>query len=153
MDIVETKRLYNEALSYPLAGVEVFKKFTLEELAAAYNGAGPDSWGDVPRKIVTSATVMFAPVVLWHDAEFTKSDGTKATFSRVASDWEANTSKVLERYYPAWTWKRLLPTFNKERAYWRAIKFCMDKAVKGDSAYSAWVAAHFKHSGKDSAKA
>ena len=66
---------------YQLAGREILDRFTPEEIAAEYNGAGPDSWLPIAREALTAVMELFKPVVLIHDMQFAQTLSTCTIFS------------------------------------------------------------------------
>ena len=78
----EIAELRQKCEDYQLAGREILARFTLEEIAAEYNGAGPDSWLPEAREILTKAMELFKPVVLIHDMQFAQSDGSDEGFAK-----------------------------------------------------------------------
>jgi len=141
-DLAEIKRLREKCAEYELAGREILDRFTLEELAEEYNGAGPDSWIPEARNILTKAMALFKPVVLIHDIQFAQSDGTEEGFTKTVDDWCANTKKIKAAEYPLWSWKMLKTSYRLTRAYWFGIMETANLAISTVSARRAWKSAH-----------
>lgn len=127
---------------YKLFGREITKKYLIAELKEICNGAGPDSWSELSREIVTQLMELFEPVVMIHDIRFQNSDGTKETFNEVASEWVKNCRRVFDAEYPLWTWKMLNPAYRAERAAWWVVMEAGNLAVSGKKAFAAWQAAY-----------
>ena len=147
-DLDELDELRRKCEEYNLAGREILDRFTLEELAAEYNGAGPDSWLPEARNILTKAMALFKPVVLIHDIQFAQSDGTEEGFAKTVDDWCANTKKIMAVEYPVWTWPWRLfnKNYRRELAYWTGVMGTVNLAISTRSAKEAWIAAHNKRS-------
>ena len=131
---------------YQLAGREILDQFTLEEIAAEYNGAGPDSWLPIAREALTAAMALFKPVVLIHDIQFAQSDGTDEGFAKTVADWCANTKKIMAVEYPVWTWRLLNKSYRINLAYWTGVMEAVNLAISTRSAKEAWIAAHNQRS-------
>ena len=145
-DFTEIEKLRIKCAEYGLVGREILDRFTLEELAAEYNGAGPDSWIPEARYLLTQAMVLFKPVVLIHDIQFAQSDGTDEGFSKTVDDWCANTKKIMAAEYPVWTWRLLDNNYRRELAYWTGVMKAVNLAISTRAAKEAWIAAHNKRS-------
>lgn len=145
-NLEEIASLKLECELYNLDGREVLDQFTLEEIAAEYNGAGPDSWLPVAREALTAAMHLFKPVVLIHDMQFAQSDGSDEGFAKTVDDWCRNTRKIKNALYPL-SWKILFDkryrcTFN----YWTGVMEATNIAISTPSAKNAWIAAFQKRS-------
>ena len=145
-DLAELDELRRKCEEYNLAGREILDRFTLEELAAEYTGAGPDSWIPEARNILTKAMALFKPVVLIHDIQFAQSDGTDEGFAKTVADWCANTKKIMAVEYPVWTWRLLNKSYRINLAYWTGVMEAVNLAISTRSAKEAWIAAHKKRS-------
>ena len=149
-DLAELDELRRKCEEYNLSGREILDRFTLEELAAEYNGAGPDSWIPEAREILTRAMTLFKPVVLIHDIQFAQSDGTDDGFAKTVADWCANTKKIMAVEYPVWTclWRLFNKNYRRELAYWTGVMGAVNLAISTRSAKEAWIAAHNRRSQK-----
>lgn len=147
-DLAELDELRRKCEEYNLSGREILDRFTLEELAAEYNGAGPDSWIPEARNILTKAMALFRPVVLIHDIQFAQSDGTDEGFTKTVDDWCVNTKKILAAEYPVWTcpWRLFNKNYRRELAYWTGVMGAVNLAISTQAAKEAWIAAHNKRS-------
>lgn len=138
----EIARLRQACKDYQLAGREILARFTLEEIAAEYNGAGPDSWLPEAREILTKAMELFKPVVLIHDMQFAQSDGSDEGFARTVADWCANTRKIKDAEYPVNWWKILFnKSYRMKVEYWTCIMESANYAISTKAAKDAWIAA------------
>lgn len=137
----EVVRICGLVEEYKLQGREIIGKYLKSEIQEIYNGAGPDSWIELGREVLTILMSLFKPAILIHDLDFDNSDGTEETFQKVTDRWKANCRAVLDANYPLLTWKQLMPEYRRERAYWYGVMVLGNKAVSGDSARAAWKAA------------
>lgn len=101
------KKLIELCEKYELEGLRTVEKYTLEELARIYNGAGPDSWIPAARDVLTDLMELFEPVVLIHDVQFSESDALHETFERTVDVWKQNCKKIFDAEYPLGTCRRL----------------------------------------------
>ena len=115
------KKLMELCEKYELEGLRTVEKYTLEELAQIYNGAGPDSWIPAARGVLTALMELFEPVVLIHDVQFSESDALHETFERTVDVWKQNCKKIFDAEYPLWTWRQLSASYRRRRAYWYGV--------------------------------
>ena len=136
------KKLMELCEKYELEGVRTVEKYTLEELARIYNGAGPDSWIPAARDVLTDLMELFEPVVLIHDVQFSESDALHETFERTVDVWKQNCKKIFDAEYPLWTWRQLSASYRRRRAYWYGVMQAGHLAISTHAAFKAWTAAH-----------
>ena len=136
------KKLMELCEKYELEGVRTVEKYTLEELAQIYNGAGPDSWIPAARDVLTALMELFDPVVLIHDVQFSESDALRETFERTVEMWKQNCKKIFDTEYPFWTWRQLSALYRRRRAYWYGVMQAGNLAISTHAAFKAWCAAH-----------
>ncbi len=136
------KKLMELCEKYELEGVRTVEKYTLEELAQIYNGAGPDSWIPAARDVLTELMELFEPVVLIHDVQFSESDALHETFERTVDVWKQNCKKIFDAEYPLWTWRQLSASYRRRRAYWYGVMQAGNLAISTRAAFKAWTAAH-----------
>lgn len=136
------KKLMELCEKYELEGVRTVEKYTLEELARIYNGAGPDSWIPAARDVLTDLMELFEPVVLIHDVQFSESDALHETFERTVDVWKQNCKKIFDAEYPLWTWRQLSASYRRRRAYWYGVMQAGNLAISTRAAFKAWTAAH-----------
>lgn len=67
----EVKEILKRIKSLNLSAPACFWCCTTEELAACYNGIGPDAWSSRCRKLVTSLLEKFTAPAMVHDWEYT----------------------------------------------------------------------------------
>lgn len=136
------KKLIELCEKYELEGVRTVEKYTIEELARIYNGAGPDSWIPAARDVLTDLMELFEPVVLIHDVQFSESDALHETFERTVDVWKQNCKKIFDAEYPLWTWRQLSASYRRRRAYWYGVMQAGNLAISSHAAFKAWTAAH-----------
>lgn len=136
------KKLMELCEKYELEGLRTVEKYTLEELAQIYNGAGPDSWIPAARDVLTALMELFEPVVLIHDVQFSESDALHETFERTVDVWKQNCKKIFDAEYPLWTWRQLSASYRRRRAYWYGVMQAGNLAISTHAAFKAWTAVH-----------
>lgn len=132
------RKLREEAEKYNLRGVELLEKYSDAELAKWYNGAGPDSWPEEFRHLLTTAMELFAPVVLIHDVQYTFSDGTDEGFNKTVKDWKENCQIIFDAEYPFWTIRQLDREYRLKRTYWWGIMKASTIAISSSIAAGCW---------------
>lgn len=140
--LAEINDLMKQCEEYRLSGREILNRFTIEEIAEEYNGAGPDSWLPEARDILTIAMALFKPVVLLHDLQYAQSDGTDEGFARTVDDWCTNTRKIMNAEFPVFTWQLFDRGYRRELAYWTSVRKTADLAISTKAAKEAWIAAY-----------
>jgi len=91
-----------------LDGVCYLDWFPLLELAAIYNGIGPDRFPEKLRDFVTEVNTIFEPAALIHDVEY-HIGGGKADFTRANLRFRKNCDILVDNAY-AW--------YDPRRYYW-----------------------------------
>ena len=127
---------------YGLEETGILDGYTDMELAAIYNGAGPDSWIPLARDAVTALMELFESAFLIHDTQFHGSDGLRESFEKTAECWKRNCRKVFETEYPFWSWKQCFRSYRAKRIYWYGVMQAGNLAVSGGAAFQAWTAAY-----------
>lgn len=94
-----------------------FDALTNIDMAAIYNGYGPDSWPKEIRAAVTWIYRHWKTLALIHDVDFHFSDGTRRSYLEATARWSINYSLALSDRYPmtkpwlyparAWAWTKL----------------------------------------------
>lgn len=125
-----------------LAGREILESYTFEEIESIYNGAGPDSWPKTARSLLTTLMQLFNPSIVIHDVQFENSDGTRKSFEYTVDCWTQNCRKIFDEKYPLLTWRMLRLSYRAARSYWYTVMISGNKAVSGNTAYEAWLAAY-----------
>ena len=126
----EVKRLKELCDEYGLEGREILSKYTDEELAAIFNGIGPDAFPQWLRSALDALHPSLAPVAFIHDVEWHESDGTEASFAESNARFRRNGCKVASAAFGWWRPRRYL-------VMWDAVKFARICQRFG---WSAWLA-------------
>ena len=126
----EVKRLKELCEEYGLEGREILSRYTDEELAAIFNGIGPDAFPQWLRSALDALHPSLAPVAFIHDVEWHESDGTEASFAESNARFRRNGCKVASAAFGWWRPRRYL-------VMWDAVKFARICQRFG---WSAWLA-------------
>ena len=129
-DIDEVKRLKALCDEYGLEGREILSKYTDDELAAIFNGIGPDAFPQWLRSALDALHPSLAPVAFIHDVEWHESDGTETAFAESNARFRRNGCKVASAAFGWWRPRRYL-------VMWDAVKFARICQRFG---WSAWLA-------------
>lgn len=129
-DIDEVKRLKTLCEEYELEGREILSKYTDDELAAIFNGIGPDAFPQWLRSALDALHPSLAPVAFIHDVEWHESDGTETAFAESNARFRRNGCKVASAAFGWWRPRRYL-------VMWDAVKFARICQRFG---WSAWLA-------------
>lgn len=127
-----------EVLRLDLAGKDAVLALTFEELAASYNGCGPEFLPDAARQVLDKITSEFAPAFMVHDCEFSKSNARKVAFDASNRNLLINCVKCALDAAP-WNSLRRYALLAKA---WTIYRAC-DKF-----GWSAWLAAYNKNTKK-----
>ena len=109
---------------------EILSKYTDEELAAIFNGIGPDAFPQWLRSALDALHPSLAPVAFIHDVEWHESDGTEASFAESNARFRRNGCTVASAAFGWWRPRRYL-------VMWDAVKFARLCQRFG---WSAWLA-------------
>lgn len=131
--LAEVAGLLDEALRAGLLGAEWASGKSLRWLAEAYNGIGPEFFGEDLRKKTSCWLAIFKPAALIHDARNHESDGTRLSFYNANIEFHFNCLLLADRAYPWWNWKRY-------RA--RLVADALYDFVSGTPGWIAWLEAH-----------
>ena len=126
----EVKRLKELCEEYGLEGRDILAKYTDEELAAIFNGIGPDAFPQWLRSALDALHPSLAPVAFIHDVEWHESDGTETAFAESNARFRRNGCKVASAAFGWWRPRRYL-------VMWDAVKFARICQRFG---WSAWLA-------------
>ena len=126
----EVKRLKELCEEYGLEGRDILAKYTDEDLAAIFNGIGPDAFPQWLRSALDALHPSLAPVAFIHDVEWHESDGTEASFAESNARFRRNGCKVASAAFGWWRPRRYL-------VMWDAVKF--DRICQRFG-WSAWLA-------------
>ena len=114
--IDEIKRLKGLCEEYGLEGREILDKYTDEELAALFNGIGPEAFPSWLRTALDALHPSLAPVAMIHDVEWSESDGREETFAASNARFRRNGCKVASASFGWWRPRRYL-------VMWDSVKF------------------------------
>ena len=98
--------LRERAVEAQLEGSAVIGAHTVDELAAVYNGCGPEWLPRSVREFLSRHFAEFAPAFLVHDWDFAQSDGTRLSFSRANDRLERNCRRLADLAHPWYSWRR-----------------------------------------------
>ena len=126
----EVKRLKALCDESDLEGREILSKDTDDELAAIFNGIGPDAFPQWLRSALDALHPSLAPVAFIHDVEWHESDGTETAFAESNARFRRNGCKVASAAFGWWRPRRYL-------VMWDAVKFARICQRFG---WSAWLA-------------
>ena len=93
-DLNEIRRLRAVCEECELEGREILDKYTDEELAALFNGIGPEAFPSWLRTALDALHPSLAPVAMIHDVEWSESDGRRETFEASNARFRRNGCKV-----------------------------------------------------------
>ena len=102
----EIKRLRAACEDCGLEGREILAKYTDEELAALFNGIGPEAFPPWLRAVLDFIHPSLEPVAFLHDAEWELSDGTKESFTASNERFKRNGYKVAKADFGWWRPRR-----------------------------------------------
>ena len=109
---------------------EILSKYTDAELAAIFNGIGPNTFPQWLRAALDTLHPSLAPVAFIHDVEWHESDGTKASFTESNRRFKRNGYKVAKAMYGVFNPRRY-------KVMWDAAKFARVCQRLG---WAAWMA-------------
>ena len=128
--IDEIKRLKGLCEEYGLEGLEILSKYTDEQLAAIYNGIGPEAFPQWLRAALDAVHPSLAPVAFIHDVEWHESDGSEESFAESNVRFRRNGIAVACAAFGWWRPRRY-------KVMWDAVKFAR---VCQRFGWSAWCA-------------
>lgn len=106
-----------------LLGRETISEMSINDIAAAYNGTGPEFLPAPIRKRLDSVTLPFQPGVLVHDVDFTNSDGTLASFRRANNRLLVNCVLCAIDATTWYSWRRYALILEAYLLYRACVKF------------------------------
>ena len=89
-----------------LLGRDLVLSLPLDDLAAAYNGTGPEFLPDAIRAKLDDACRPFLPAVMVHDVDFTSSDGSVGSFRSANRRLLVNCILCSFDAHPWYSWRR-----------------------------------------------
>ena len=104
--INEIRRLLELCEAHGLEGREILANHTDGELAALYNGIGPEAFPEWLRSVLDYLHPSLAPVAFIHDVEWGDSDGTEESFAASNARFKRNGYRVARGLYPWWRLRR-----------------------------------------------
>ena len=126
----EARRLRELCEKYELENREILTKYTDEQLAAIYNGIGPEAFPQWLRAALDAVHPSLAPVAFIHNVEWHESDGSVAAFDMSNARFRRNGCKVACAAFGWWRPRRY-------KVMWDAVKFARLCQRFG---WSAWCA-------------
>ena len=115
-NVNEVRKLRALCEEYGLENREILAKYTDDELAAIYNGIGPESVPQWLRAALDAVHPSLAPVAFIHDVEWHESDGSAAAFAESNARFRRNGCKVASAAFGWWRPRRY-------KVMWDAVKF------------------------------
>ena len=126
----EALRLRTLCDKYGLEHREILAKYTDEQLAAIYNGIGPEAFPEWLRAALDAMHPSLAPVAFIHDVEWHESDGSASSFEASNDRFRRNGVAVACAAFGWWRPRR-------SKVMWDAVKFAR---VCQRFGWSAWRA-------------
>ena len=141
MDISKVQELFERAVKANLDGTDFIAGFSDSELAAGYNGIGPEFLPAPLRAKTTRYLAIFEPAALIHDMRNHVGDATRRAFDFANLEFRENCLKLADLAYPWYSWRRY-------RA--RAVALLLFEFVQGAPGWIAWIEASSKNLNKES---
>ena len=107
-------------VEYRLEGCEILDKYSDDQLAAIFNGIGPDFFPDSITSLLDALHPSLLPVALVHDVEFKESDGSVPSFEAANDRFLRNGCKVAKLKFGWYNPRRYAVMFDA----WRYSKTC-----------------------------
>ena len=98
--------LVQRAVVADLDGLDFLSSYDYKEIAADYNGIGPEWMPADLREKVSGYLDLFAPAALIHDMRYQVSDGSRFGFNFANMEFWGNCVKLAEDAYPWYNWRR-----------------------------------------------
>ena len=114
--VEEARRLRELCERCELENREILAKYTDEQLAAIYNGIGPEAFPQWLRAALDAVHPSLAPVAFIHDVEWHESDGSEESFAESNARFRRNGCKVACAAFGWWRPRRY-------KVMWDAWKF------------------------------
>ena len=138
-DLATVSHLRDEVARLRLFGWIIVLALPLDDLAAAYNGTGPEFLPDAIRAKLDSAARPFLPAVMVHDVDYTLSDGTVGSFQAANSRLLINCIICALDAHPWHSWRRYALILEAYALYRACAKF----------GWIAWIQAYSKTTNKE----
>ena len=126
----EIDKLFKTAVLAGLDGTDAAADCSYEEIAAAYNGIGPEWLPEKVRAKITAYLGVFEPAALIHDIRYQKADGSADRFHQANYELRDNCFRLAEYSFPWYSWRRYA-------AYLAAIKMFEACENFGSVAYAS----------------
>ena len=137
-DLATVSNLRAEVGRLRLHGRGLVLALPLNDLAAAYNGTGPEFFPDAIRAKLDSAARPFLPAFMVHDVDFTNSDGTVGSFRSANTRLLVNCIICALDAHPWHSWRRYALIIEAYALYRACAKF----------GWIAWIQAYSKNTQK-----
>ena len=112
----EIKELKQLAEACQLENREILEKYTLKELAAIFNGIGPDAFPDWLRNAITALHPSLSVVAFIHDVEWHESDQSREKFTESNERFKTN-GYAVAKYKFGWYDPRRYIVMNQARRF------------------------------------
>ena len=142
MNKQEIEAIRAAAIRMELDGSQRLASMSLEDVAEAYNGTGPEFLPQAIRAKLDDVCRPFLPAVEIHDVDFEQSDGSVGAFRAANVRLLINCLKCANEAYPALSWKRYA-LYAEAYALYRACE---------RFGWIAWLSAFNKNQKKGNAK-
>ena len=109
------KDLITMAEKLQLENWEITSRYTLPEIAAIYNGIGPEAFPGWLRNAISALHPSLAVVALIHDLEWHESDFSFASFSASNQCFKRNGYKAASGLFPWYNPRRYLVMYEARR--------------------------------------
>lgn len=109
-------RMLNLCRYYQLDGTDLAEGFTAAQLAAMFNGIGPESWPQALRDALDDLAADLMPAAFIHDIRYATGDGTREDFDRANKELRKNGEKIAAAKY-AWYDLRRYITRRRARTF------------------------------------
>lgn len=109
-------RMLNLCRYYQLDGTDLAEGFTAAQLAAMFNGIGPESWPQALRDALDDLAADLMPAAFIHDIRYATGDGTREDFDRANKELRKNGEKIAAAKY-AWYDLRRYITRSRARTF------------------------------------
>ena len=112
----EIKELKQLAEACQLENREILEQYTLKELAAIFNGIGPDAFPDWLRNAITALHPSLSVVAFIHDVEWHESDQSREKFTESNERFKTN-GYAVAKYKFGWYDPRRYIVMNQARRF------------------------------------
>lgn len=131
-DEATVRRLLCRALFYGLGGAVYVSRIPIGQLAAEYNGIGPEWFPDALRAAIDAICSDLCPAALIHDVRFAHSDGSVEQFVAANDEFLANGRIIADKKY-SWYDPRRYVLRHRAKVFYRLCR---------DFGWTAYLAAY-----------